>query len=234
MNADSIPTSTDIIARIQSLDINFLAIDFDLTFIDKHSGGRHTGTVHELIPHVRPIIVDLITSALQTGTIHVAIVTYSKQAKLIRSLLESVFGIDMATKIVIRGSDKSWKYEGQGCKEGKQPHMASAVEEILHNLLNHDNVIENHATTTSGSDNDNRNHNTSTTTTTATTTAASTTITTNTNTNTNTIEITKRTTILIDDDDRNIRIALKDGTRAVWFNPKQPPEELYINLMNLV
>lgn len=34
--------------------------------------------------------------------------------------------------------------------------------------------------------------------------------------------ITKSTTLLIDDDPRNISISLKDGTRAVWFNPRNP------------
>ena len=31
---------------------------------------------------------------------------------------------------MIRGGDRSWKYEGEGSKKGKQAHMSSAVEEI--------------------------------------------------------------------------------------------------------
>ena len=33
------------------------------------------------------------------------------------------------------------------------------------------------------------------------------------------IEITRNTTLLVDDDANNIRLALKDGVRAIWFNP---------------
>jgi len=34
--------------------------------------------------------------------------------------------------------------------------------------------------------------------------------------------VTKSTTVLIDDDPRNIKKSLKDGTRAVWVNPREP------------
>jgi hypothetical protein len=34
------------------------------------------------------------------------------------------------------------------------------------------------------------------------------------------VEITKATTLLIDDDSRNVRTALHYGARALWFNPK--------------
>lgn len=36
------------------------------------------------------------------------------------------------------------------------------------------------------------------------------------------VEITKSTTVLIDDDRRNVRVALQDGVRAIWFNPDKP------------
>ena len=35
-------------------------------------------------------------------------------------------------------------------------------------------------------------------------------------------DIRKNTTLLIDDDPNNITLSLKDGTRAVWFNPRHP------------
>lgn len=35
-------------------------------------------------------------------------------------------------------------------------------------------------------------------------------------------DVRKNTTLLIDDDPRNIKKSLKDGTRAVWFNPRDP------------
>jgi hypothetical protein len=36
------------------------------------------------------------------------------------------------------------------------------------------------------------------------------------------VKITKASTLLIDDDSRNIRIALQHGVRALWFNPEKP------------
>ena len=51
------------IGRIKEVNINFLAIDFDQTFIDIHTGGRWPGTLHELIAHVRPEFRDLVVRA---------------------------------------------------------------------------------------------------------------------------------------------------------------------------
>lgn len=36
------------------------------------------------------------------------------------------------------------------------------------------------------------------------------------------VEITRNSTLLIDDDHRNIQIALERGVRAVWFIPDEP------------
>merc|ERR1711966_195296 len=35
-------------------------------------------------------------------------------------------------------------------------------------------------------------------------------------------DVRKESTLLVDDDPRNIKKCLKDGTRAVWFNPRDP------------
>lgn len=175
-----------VLERLQQLNVNFVAIDFDQTLIDIHTGGVWRGTAAELVPHVRPMFVEFISSALATNSVHIAIVTFSKQPKMIKLVLEKALGIDMASKIVIRGMDKSWKYEGKGSHLGKQAHMASAVEELLQQP-NADPGME----------------------------------------------ITKNTTLLIDDDQHNIRIALEDGVRAIWFSPNQP-QNLYQDLISLI
>jgi FMN phosphatase YigB (HAD superfamily) len=36
------------------------------------------------------------------------------------------------------------------------------------------------------------------------------------------MDVNKQTTLLIDDDPKNISMCLKDGARAVWFNPLDP------------
>lgn len=59
-NAAAIQTAMN---RIQEVSINFLAIDFDQTFIDIHTGGVWPGTLEEIISHVRPEFRDLLVRA---------------------------------------------------------------------------------------------------------------------------------------------------------------------------
>lgn len=161
------------------MNINFLAIDFDQTMIDVHTGGRWKGTVPELVQHMRPLFLHLVPKASQRN-IRVAIVTFSPQTETIREVLETSFR-ELADCIPIRGNDRTWAYEGSGMKMGKQEHMASAAEELMTKP----------APWGDGS------------------TVMST-------------DVSKSTTLLIDDDPNNIRMSLRDGTRAVWFNPRDP------------
>lgn len=159
------------VARLKEVNVNFLAVDFDQTLVDVHTGGVWKGTTAELSDHVREEFRDLFHEALDQG-IRIAIVTFSSQRDLIREVLQSFLeDAEAAKKIPIRGNDRSWDYTGSGSREGKQAHIASAVEE-----LEQDGKIE----------------------------------------------IAKSTTLLLDDDIRNIKIALEDGVRAVWFNPQKP------------
>lgn len=143
-------------------------MDFDKTFIDVHTGGRFKGTLAELSSCVRPMFIHLFKAAHSKG-IKIAIVTFSPQTRHISDVLEIHFA-EFAHEIVIRGRDNTWKYEGNGMRNGKQEFMASAAEELLNKYGQ-------------------------------------------------TMEITKKTTLLLDDDDANIELALKDGVRAIWINP---------------
>jgi len=160
--------------------INFLAIDFDQTIIDIHTGGVWKGTASELATHVRPIFSCLINASLRQN-IKVAVVTFSPQVLFIEKVLEATFP-EFFDCIPIRGRDCSWSYRGSGSKEGKQSHMASAVEELEARYPD--------------------------------------------------IEISKNTSLLIDDDANNIKIALHDGMRAIWLNPNKP-SRLLDDLLNL-
>ena len=171
------------IARLQDLGVNFLALDFDQTILSCHTGGRWPHSAEELLTFVRPQFQKLIPAAHQSQ-IHIAVVTYTAQINLVRSVLESIVGPQAAEKIPIRGADRSWQYNGTGSTDGKQPHIASAVEELLTNASP-------------------------------------------------SMNITKKTTLLIDDDPRNIRHALNDGTRAIWFNPDKP-DKLFESIIKLV
>ena len=46
------------------------------------------------------------------------------------------------------------------------------------------------------------------------------------------VNFTRKTTVLIDDDQNNTVIALKNGTRAVWLDPRDP-DCLFRKVMNL-
>ena len=168
--------------KLVDCGITFLAIDFDQTMIDVHTGGRWKGTALELTEHLRPVFLDLVPAATNKN-IRIAICTFSGQTKTIRDVMEYVFP-NIAELIVIRGNDNTWKYHGNGFKRGKQEHMASAAEELL---------TEQALGVT---------------------------------------DVTKATTLLIDDDPKNIRMSLNDRTRAIWFNPKRP-NDLLDNILML-
>eukprot|EP00816_Leptocylindrus_hargravesii_P013177 CAMPEP_0196808782 /NCGR_PEP_ID=MMETSP1362-20130617/8778_1 /TAXON_ID=163516 /ORGANISM="Leptocylindrus danicus, Strain CCMP1856" /LENGTH=185 /DNA_ID=CAMNT_0042183247 /DNA_START=881 /DNA_END=1438 /DNA_ORIENTATION=- len=156
----------EVVKKMQALNINFLALDFDLTIISFHTGGRPWGgTIEEMSSFVRPMFRHLIPLAHQAG-IQIAVVTFSPQVKTISQVLEHLFP-HFASSIPIRGHDRSWAVEG--CLHGKQPHMASAIEEIYSNVPD--------------------------------------------------VEITRNSTLLVDDDDNNIDVALNEGVRAIWLDP---------------
>lgn len=154
------------------MGINFLAIDFDQTMIDVHTGGRWKGTASELSEHMRTVFLHFVPEA-SNRNIRIAVCTFSGQTKVIRNVLEESFP-SIAELIVIRGNDHSWEYHGNGMKKGKQEHMASAAEELIANPAQ------------------------------------------------GVTDVSKSTTLLIDDDPKNIRFSLKDGTAAIWFNPRDP------------
>jgi hypothetical protein len=158
------------ISKLKEVGISFLALDFDQTILDIHTGGAWKLTLEELFPHVRPVFAQLIQAAVDND-MQVAVVTFSVQSRYVRGVLDHIVGIQASQQIPIRGGDRSWQYQGPGSLAGKQSHMASAVEELEARFE---------------------------------------------------VQISKQSTLLIDDDVRNIRFALGDGTRAIWFNPKKP------------
>jgi len=117
------------ILKLKAVGINFVAVDFDQTIIDVHTGGRWSGTPEELSVHVRPEFKQLLPAMLR-NQICVAVVTFSPQTSMIQRILEQIVGPDQSSRIPIRGGDRTWSYDGEGSKAGKQAHMASAVEEL--------------------------------------------------------------------------------------------------------
>jgi len=235
-----------------NVGINFLALDFDQTILDIHTGGRWTGTQEELFPHIRDVYAKLILAAL-SNDMEVAVVTFTHQTKFVRGVLDhivfsslgksmdgptleaiGVLGmgniVDTSHRIPIRGGDRSWRYDGSGSSQGKQPHMASAVEELetrrqedYHRAKAVAEASQNGTNTGVRTPPPNSKESTTATTTTATSTTNAPSSPTSSAPSVPVPErITRKTTLLLDDDARNIRYALENGVRAVWFNPKKP------------
>lgn len=144
-----------------SAGINLLALDFDLTIIDQHTGGRWKGTSNKLSKCVRPAFICLLNAAMDRG-IQVAVVTFSEQEELISNVMKRIFP---ESRIPVRG----W-LDKEG---GKQKHMEKATQDIMSQIQ--EGMI-----------------------------------------------ISKETTLLIDDDERNIKIARDNSYQAIAFNPDNP------------
>mmetsp|Transcript_4762 Transcript_4762/g.8107 ORF Transcript_4762/g.8107 Transcript_4762/m.8107 type:complete len:262 (-) Transcript_4762:20-805(-) len=143
--------------HLKRQNIKLLALDFDLTVIDQHTGGRWKGTAEELSDHVRPEIQCFLNSAFNRR-IDAAIVTFSTQIDLIGNVTGQTFP---GQYIPVHG----W----YTAKDGKQLHLVRAINDI--NAANGNRKISN------------------------------------------------ATTILIDDDKRNIKKARKEGYRTIWYDP---------------
>ncbi|KAM3574287.1 hypothetical protein VYU27_003767 [Nannochloropsis oceanica] len=125
----ALEASRKVVSKLKASGINLLALDFDMTVLDIHTGGQWAGKASELCSHIRPFFSSLILEAGREG-IHMAVVTFSPQTGMIREVLKEKFGEPLASLIPVRGADGSWVYSGKGSQKGKQGHMASAVEEL--------------------------------------------------------------------------------------------------------
>ena len=72
------------------MGINLLAIDFDLTLVDVHTGGSWIGSATALASQARPIVKQLVDEALGAG-IYVTVVTFSPQVTIPTFNLFTVF-----------------------------------------------------------------------------------------------------------------------------------------------
>ena len=109
-SVDSTFTSR-IVAHLKHLGVALLAIDFDLTLVSEHTGGRWIDSSEELSKYVRSFFLKLIPIALEEGLL-VAIVTFSPQVSLIKEVLIRSFGRKIAALIPVRGCDGSWDFRG--------------------------------------------------------------------------------------------------------------------------
>lgn len=175
--------------------INLLAIDFDMTILDCHTGGlaklRGFDGAADVATHVRPFFAALIASAPLHG-LAVAVVTFSGEIELIRQVLQIAVGEEAAAKVLICGADGSW--------DRRQP-TAAAAKSLSHEGLDWRtpaqlsqgknpwlaNVWEKLASQAEGQGGERY--------------------------------CGPGRTVLIDDDINNIRAAREIGCSALWFNP---------------
>ncbi|CAM4979374.1 unnamed protein product, partial [Rotaria socialis] len=96
----------DIVLGLQNKNIKLIAIDFDNTFLSKHTGGRHEGKADSLVRFIRPVfkyfIQELLESPDFSRTLHVCFVSFSPQEKLIKELLRLAFTTSKTDQIIIR------------------------------------------------------------------------------------------------------------------------------------
>jgi len=122
------PADDAVCEAVQGLvdrQIRLLAIDFDQTFVDCHTGGHWGRGTQALIDRVRPFFPVLVTEAIRNH-INVAICTFSPQTSLIREVMDTVLADDDARTIIIRGNDHTWDIPRGS--HGKQAHLQSAAD----------------------------------------------------------------------------------------------------------
>jgi hypothetical protein len=163
--------------------IRMVALDFDLTVIDVHTGGIWEEDWRDLVPHVRPEFRCLMEGCLQRN-IRLAVATYSEQIYLIQKVLMKSLSLSKETmeeKFPIYGR----QHYIRGLGKGKQSQLKHALD-----FYNNNNK---EAATQRTTDN---------------------------------IRVTISSTVLIDDDPNNIRVAHRDGYYTVLYRPDQSDIDL--------
>merc|ERR1719231_1466626 len=126
------------VRQLVEMNVKLLAIDFDLTLISMHTGGRWWGSAETLARSLRPVFKTIVPYAMSLG-IEVAICTMSQQAHLVSRVLQLSMPRDCDTgKIAVRGGEKGRLVREDGdldsvLVEGscKQRHIASVVQARL-------------------------------------------------------------------------------------------------------
>lgn len=87
-NENTVWTCQSMLEFVVNNKIQLVALDFDKTILDVHTGGRWKHRSQELVPHVRPEFVCLIQQLLEQEDMQVAVATFSTQKDLIRRVLQ--------------------------------------------------------------------------------------------------------------------------------------------------
>lgn len=130
------------VQNLVEMQVKVLAIDFDLTLVGMHTGGRWWGSAETLSRNVRPLWKTVVPLCQKFG-IEVSVVTLSRQTKLISNVLKLSLDCD-ATKIRIRGGEGMHlvtetgdvdSANTQGCR--KQKHIDSILQSRIEHSEGH-------------------------------------------------------------------------------------------------
>ena len=169
--------------------IRLVALDFDMTLVDIHTGGQWRGSASALQSHVRQEMTCLIRACHQYG-IYVAIATFSTQIDLLRTVVQnsvrqspqqqyhgdSTSSASSRVIPVYGGNDRVAPYW-----HGKQSQLVLARQ-----------YFDNHRRQQKNGE---------------------------------TALLSPYEVVLVDDDERNIAIAQKDGYRTIWYDPEHSDAE---------
>lgn len=111
-----------IVQNLIRAGIKMVAVDFDLTILNIHTHGFWQFTGKMLATRVRPCFKHFLSEALNSN-LHVAVVTHSPQADLVREVLELSLPDCDTRMIEIRGADGKWKEVRGVTKEGRFTYL---------------------------------------------------------------------------------------------------------------
>ena len=66
-DTQALSASRQIVIKMKEAGINLVALDFDFTVIDVHTGGRWQGSADDLATHIRPFFRHLIPEVNRSG-----------------------------------------------------------------------------------------------------------------------------------------------------------------------
>jgi len=108
---------------VKEAGITLIAIDFDMTIIDIHTGGVWQDTATNLVPHVRPEFQCFISGLLDNGRI-VTVATFSTQTDLILDVIQKAIQHERVDSIAVFGGDDTIA----GFERGKQSQLYHSIQ----------------------------------------------------------------------------------------------------------
>jgi len=121
------------VAMLNDMDIKLLCLDFDLTLVSMHTGGRWWGNTKTLERSVRQLFRVIIPECHRRG-IEVCVVTMSSQTKLVADVLRASVPCDMS-QVLVRGGERTlMTEEGEvdGATELEGARKQRHINSVLH------------------------------------------------------------------------------------------------------